>query len=53
MSQAKYQWHELEDGRGYCSCHIGEGFSLVVLTTPICDSEAEAKRLLELKIELI
>lgn len=53
MKEPQYKWHHLEEGRGYCSCSIGKGFDLIVLTTPICDSEAEARRLMDEKLKLL
>ncbi len=51
VTPPKYTWHQLDEGRGYCSCHIGEGFDLQVLTTPACDSEEEARRLMDEKVK--
>lgn len=53
MNVSEYKWHELDEGRGYLSCRVGEGFELVILTTPICDNEAEAKRLMDEKLTRI
>lgn len=44
------KWHQLDDGRGYGSLHITEDDGLMVITTPICDTEAEAQLIMSQKV---
>lgn len=48
-TKIKWQWHELEEGRGYASAEVGEGMDFMVHTTPISDdpSEVHFKKLME------
>lgn len=52
MKVSEYKYHQLDDGTGYMTVHLGEGASLVVLSTPISkEVERVHKMILEKEIE--